>query len=300
MLTKLRIMTLLVFSAMLVFALQTAGAQSNEAAGNLSQSAQTLKAAADALGMPRRTNRAGGGRLPLVDVVNRMEFWGSGITGDSSGAAMKTEYHVALSYDPPAIRVEMTRTNSNGGSATVPEHTIRTVRDRYAWDESKLGAGLEPGWGTATPMMSAVKTRLLQLWILPYGVVKAAIAAGDKTKISTENGATVVTFPLSGQLAGITVRATLDAKDFVTKVETQADNPTLVIEADYSDYSDHGEISSRVQSPGHVIQKQAGHTILDVRVKNWDSNGPYLVFPVPENVKKAAAGNPVKVAAQRR
>jgi hypothetical protein len=29
--------------------------------------------------------------------------------------------------------------------------------------------------------------------------------------------------------------------------------------------------------------------VLDVQIKMWDANNPYLVFPVPENVKKAAA-----------
>jgi hypothetical protein len=29
--------------------------------------------------------------------------------------------------------------------------------------------------------------------------------------------------------------------------------------------------------------------MLDIQVKMLDANNPYLVFPVPENVKKAAA-----------
>jgi hypothetical protein len=29
--------------------------------------------------------------------------------------------------------------------------------------------------------------------------------------------------------------------------------------------------------------------VLDIQVKMVDANNPYLVFPVPENVKKAAA-----------
>jgi hypothetical protein len=142
--------------------------------------------------------------------------------------------------------------------------------------------------------MAAAKQRLLQLWILPYGVVKAATAAGDKTKLSIENGTAVITYPLSGPLAGVTVKAALDQKNLVTKVETQADNPALVIEADYSDYADHGEALSGVQSPGHVLQKQGGHPVLDILIKNWDGANPYLVFPVPENVKKAAAQEPAK------
>jgi len=92
--------------------------------------------------------------------------------------------------------------------------------------------------------METVNGRLLQLWILPYGVIKAALAAGDKTSISTENGATVLTFPLSGQLAGVMVKATLDAQNEVAKVETRADNPALgdlLTETEYTDYADHGE-----------------------------------------------------------
>jgi hypothetical protein len=265
--------------------------------------ARTLRAAADALGMVRWSDiGAGPVRLPAVDVVNTVELWGSGTTYEAgqaykSGAAwpaFKTEYHAAIAYNPAAMRVEMTRTNPDAsvqGGAT-PIHTFQVVRDKYAWDESEMGAGLVPGKGAATPAMAAVNNRLLQLWILPYGVVKAALAAGDKTRISTENGATVIAFPLSGQLAGVMVKATLDAKNEVAKVETRTDNPALgemLTETEYSDYADHGEILTDIKSPGHIVQKQGGHLVLDIQVKKVDGNNPYLVFPVPENVKNAAA-----------
>jgi len=29
--------------------------------------------------------------------------------------------------------------------------------------------------------------------------------------------------------------------------------------------------------------------VLDIQVKAWDANNPYLVFPVPEDVKQAAS-----------
>ncbi|HYT07663.1 MAG TPA: hypothetical protein VEL77_08445 [Rugosimonospora sp.] len=290
----------LIVAAIAALAFQNATAQSGEAKANAGTTggpdvAKTIKAAADALGMPR-TGGPGGAGLPEVDVVNRMEFWGSGTAyvADPSKpgvprTAVKTEYHAALGYNPTAMRVEMTPTNSDGAA---PQHTIQTVRDSYAWNESQIGAGLEPGKGTATPAMGAVKNRLLQLWILPYGVVKAAIAAGDKAKSSTENGATVITFPLSGELAGITVKATLDAKNFVTKVEAQTDNPAfsdLVRETEYSDYADHGEILTDIKSPGRIVQKQGGSPVLDIQIKMWDANNPYLVFPIPGNVKNATA-----------
>ena len=273
------------------------GNASSAPASDTSDLARTLKAAAEAVGLARWSG-VGGERLPEVDVINTMELWGSGTTYGTgqpykSGEpwpAFKTDYHAAIGYNPPAMRVEMTRTPAQGGGT--PQHTIQVVREKYSWDESEIGAGLIPGKGTATPALSAANKRILELWILPYGVIKSAIAAGEKTKVSSENGTTVLTFPLSGQLAGVMVKATLDAQNEVAKVETRADNPALadmLTETEYSDYADHGEIATDVKSPGHIVRKQGGHPLLDIQVKMLDANNPYLVFPVPENVKKAAS-----------
>jgi|HubBroStandDraft_6_1064221.scaffolds.fasta_scaffold144135_2 hypothetical protein len=309
----------LLLAALAAFVFQTAGGQSSNsktaaaakatpagAVDGASKSgntdvAKTLKTAAEALGLARWSG-VGGQRLPEVDVINTMELWGTGTTyglgqAYKAGApwpAYKTEYHAALGYNPPAMRVEMTRASTGApapGGAT-PLHTIQVVRDHFAWDESEIGGGLVSGKGTATPAMSSANDRLLQLWILPYGVIKAAIAAGDKTKVTTENGASVITFPLSGPLAEVMVKATLDAQNEVAKVETRSDNPALsdmITETEYSEYADHGEIATDVKSPGHIVRKQGGHPVLDLRVKMLDANNPYLVFPVPENIKKAAA-----------
>lgn len=253
--------------------------------------AKVLQAAAYALGMARWSDiGTATTRLPAIDIVNTMEFKGSG-TADSSGRPVKIEYHAAIGYNPPAMRVEMTRTAADGGA---PQHTIHTVRENYAWDESEMGAGLVPGRGTATPAIAALNERLLQLWTLPYGVIKAALAAGEKTTVSTEGRGHVMTFPLSGPLAGITVKATLDSNNFVTKVETRPDNPAranLATQTDYSNYADRGDILTDIKSPGHITRTQGGRTLLDIEVKTWEANNPYLVFPVPPNVKTAAAAN---------
>jgi hypothetical protein len=280
--TKAKLMKVLTSAAIAIVAFQCAGAQSGQikTAANMSEAAKAVKAAADALGMPR-TGGPGGALLPEIDVINRMEILGSG-TSSVSGQTVKTEYHAALGYNPPAMRLEITRTNAGG----TPQHTIQTVRDKYAWDESMMGAGLVPGKGTATPAMTAVKQRLLQIWILPYGVIKAGFEAGDKATVSTEDGATVLSVPLSGELAGVTLKATLDSKNFITKVVAQTGGG-MDIEADYSDYADHGEILTDIKSPGHIVEKQGGSTVLDIQIKNWDANNPYLVFPIPQNVKMA-------------
>jgi hypothetical protein len=306
---------MLMFAAVAAIAFQPARAQSGKdvakartgektgsPGSDTPDRAKTLRAAGDALGMVRWSDiGAGGSHLPAVDVVNTVELWGSGTTYGSgqtsksgtSWPAFKTEYHVAIAYNPPAMRMELTRANSDAPvQGAAPQHTIQVVREKYAWDESESGAGLVPGKGIATPAPAALNSRLLQLWILPYGVVKAALAAGDKTRISTENGATVITFPFGGQLAGVMVKAALNAKNEVARVETWTDNPALgemFTETEYSEYADHGEILTDIKSPGHIIQKQGGHTVLDIQLKKVDANNPYLVFPVPESVKKAAS-----------
>ena len=137
--TKAKVMRGLILAMVAAFAFQSAKAQSGQTkatagATGSPDAASIIKAAADAMGMPR-TGGPGGAGLPEVDVINRMEIWGS---------ASGYEYHAALGYNPPAMRIEMTRTNPDG-------HTIQTVRDTYAWNESQIGAGLEPGRGTATP-----------------------------------------------------------------------------------------------------------------------------------------------------
>jgi len=216
-----------------------------------------------------------------------MELQGSG-TSDMGGRQVKTDFHIALGYNPVAARVELTRT-PDGGAA---QHTIQTVRDTYAWNESETGAGLVPGKGVATPAMAAVRERLLHIWMLPYGVIKAAYAAGDKAVIASEGGATTISAPLGGPLAGITVKATLDAGSLITKVEARADNAALAnlnSEAEYSNYADHAEVLTDVKTPGRVVLKQGGRTLVDMTVKTWETNNPYLVFPVPPNVKSAPA-----------
>src|SRR5437870_5042608 len=207
--TKATILKTLVIAGVAALLIQSAGAQS----GALDRT-KVLRAAVDALGMARFSDiGAGATRLAAIDVVNTMEFQGSG-TSYSGGQTFKTDYHVTLGYNPPAMRVEITRTGSGGA----PQHVIQTVRENFAWNESEIGAGLVAGKGTATPATAALRERLVQLWTLPYGVVKAALVAGEKTTAGMENGSTIITFPLNGQLSGLTVKATLDAKNFVTKV----------------------------------------------------------------------------------
>ena len=44
-----------------------------------------------------------------------------------------------------------------------------------------------------------------------------------------------------------------------------------------------------IKTPGRIVRKQGGRTVADIKVKMWETNNPYLVFPVPPNVKAAPA-----------
>jgi len=266
-----------------------------------------IKTAEYALGMIRGPQR--------VDAINTLEYWGTGSTyafgqayrPGSAWPEFKVNYHVSLSYAVPAMRVDVVRSNPDGliqgGGGlplAAPQRQIQVVSGRFAWNESVPGAGFVAG-STATPAPDATNDRLLQLWMTPFGVLKMAVKAGPAAKVSTEAGATVITFPLSGALEGITVKATLNPKNQVERVETSTNDPVLgdmVTETTYSDYKDLSEITTDVLFPSHIVQKQGGFPVLDVTITKADTNNPYVVFPVPDSVEKAPP-SAVKVETQK-
>ncbi len=279
------------------------------APGARAQDAQAvIKTAEYALGMIRGPQR--------IEAINTLEYWGTGFTyafgqayhPGSAWPAFKVNYHASASYAVPAMRVDVTRSNPDGllqgGGGlplAAPQRQIQVVSGGFAWNESAPGAGFVGG-STATPTPDAVNDRLLQLWILPFGVLKMAAKAGSAAKVTTEGGTTVITFPLSGALQGITMKATLNAKNQPEHVETRTNDPVLgdmVTETTYSDYKDLGEIATDIQFPSHILQKQGGFPVLDLTITKTDLNNPYVVFPVPDNVEKGPQGNaPVKVETQ--
>ena len=257
--------------------------------------ATVIKNAEYALGMIRGPQR--------IDAINTLEYWGTGSVfavrpANGPGGTrpeFKGAYHASVSYAVPAMRVDVTRSNpdrpTQGGGALPlvgPQRQIQVVSGRFAWNESVPGAGFVAGT-TATPTPNALSDRLLQLWTTPFGVLKMAVKAGAAAKVSTEGGATVITFPLTGSLEGVTVKATLNTKNQPERVETRTNNPALVnmvTETTYSDYKDLSEITTDVPFPSHIVQKQGGLPVLDLTITKADTNNPYVVFPVPDNVEK--------------
>jgi len=219
---------------------------------NAQDAAATIKTAEYALGMIRGPQR--------IDAINTVEYWGTGTVA----------YHASVSYAVPAMRVDITRAG---------QRRIQVVSGEYAWNESVPGAGFIPG-SVATPAPDSIKARQFELWTTPFGVLKMAERAGANAKVTRDGGVTVITFPLMG----VTVMATLNAKNQLSRVETP------LTEITYSDYKDLGEITSDVLFPTHIVQKQRGATVLELTITKVDANNPYVVFPVPDAVEKALPG----------
>lgn len=223
---------------------------------------KTIKDAEDAIGMLRLPQR--------IDLIATMEYWGTQTT------PAKLTYHASISYQVPGMRIDM------GGKS----RQIQVVSGGFAWDESVPGGGLVPGT-SATPMPAALTARLLQLWITPFGALKAAVLAGSNAKVKTEAGATVITFPLPEPLSDMAAEVTLNPKKQVVRVETHGASPDSSLIATYSDYKDIADVRTDLLFPTHIVQRKGATTLLDLTVTKTNTNNPYVVLPVPDNVEKA-------------
>jgi hypothetical protein len=233
------------------------------------------------------------------DSLMTVEYWGSGTMRElgpkTVGPAVDVKsYHAAVAYDFPGMRVIITRAGS-------PQPEIQVVSGTFAWNEvDKVGGGLVPGHGSATPVMDVVADRLLRLWTTPFGVYKAAVAAGDKTKVSMEGGKVVLNFPLTnaqpgptsylvvGDLNGTPVKVTLNAEYRPEQVEVRHRNRTLT--TTYSGYGDLNEkdLKADIFFPARILQTADGQTVLDLKIEKTQTYNPYVLVPVPENVQKAS------------
>ena len=142
-----------------------------------------------------------------VDAVATLEIQGTGTIQVQGQACKLANYRVSFNYQVSGMRVQYTCTLPNGQM----RKAIEVVSGAFAWNEDVVGAGLEPGRGTATPDRAALSERLLRLWSSPQGAPKAAAAGGENTKVAMEGGKPVVTFPIPG-VEGAIAKATLNAE----------------------------------------------------------------------------------------
>ena len=252
-----------------------------------------LYKAADALGMLRGPQERDG--------IVTFEYWATGSIEVQGRACELTNYRASVRYPAadrrerhpvPAMRVDLTCAGQK------PDRRVQAVAGELAWNEA------EPG-GTATPAPDTARDRLLHIWTLPQGVVKAARLAGAKATFATEAGKPVITFPLPAPLQNATVKATLDPQNFlfhtmptgvrryfshrIERVETRLNNVVTV--TTYSEYGDLNadDYKSDALLPRRMVSERNGMKVMDLTLTMSQTYNPYVVVPVPENVRKAAA-----------
>ena len=229
---------------------------------------QVLYDAADTLGMLREVEEE--------DRISSIVYGATGTMTVQGQPCKLANYKASVNYLFSGMRVDFACATPAGQPG---QRQIQVVNGRFAWNETTPGVG-------ATPAAATASERQVQIWMLPEGAVKAAVAAGANTKVTVEGGNTVLTFPLPAGLTG-TEKVTLNAKHFIDRVEVRMG--TTVLENAYADYGDWNgdDYLSDVLFPKHIVQKQGPVTVLDLTITKTNTYNPYVIMPVPENVEKA-------------
>ncbi len=208
------------------------------------------------------------------------------------GAALKT-YTALVNYTTPAMRQEIVRVqlqNPPPGVMAQPitgeQRQVQVVSGRKAWNVAGENA---------TPSLGAVVDRLTLLWSTPHGFLRAAKASGASAKSETVAGRTLtrVSFTAHGK---IKMTGLINEQHQIEKIETWVDNAVLgdmLVETAFSDYKPFGAVTY----PGRIVQKQGGHTTLDLTIASVEAN-PAADIPVPANVEQATLPA-VKAEAQK-
>jgi hypothetical protein len=245
----------------------------------------TLYRIGDALGMLRGTDER--------DSIITMDWRGTGTMTVGGQSCRLANYRGQVRYNVPAMRTDFACAQADGKPGT---RSVQVVAGALAWNETAPGVG-------GTPALDTVTDRLVQLWSLPHAVYKGATLAGANAKTTLEGGVLYLTYPLPAPLNG-TARVALNTTDadeltmddgekyqlsfWIDRVEMRIGN--VVTETTYSDYAELNEpdYRSEVMFPRHMVQKRGGVTMLDLTTERTNTYNPYVVVPVPANVKNAA------------
>jgi hypothetical protein len=226
--------------------------------------------------------------LQQEDSILTLEHWAKGTLTVSQQRFEVPEYRLSINYAVPGMRVDFRR-QANGGQL---QRQIDVVSGMAAWNETDRGRN-------ATAARDRLKERLVYLWTTPMGVVKAARAAGVRASVTTAGGMTVLSFPLPAPADDVTVNAAIrrDASLVVpdeaalkslvgTYIVRVATTGAVVTETTYSEYGDWNwnDYQADIMLPRRMVRKQ-GDTTLELQTTNTNTYNPYVVMPVPEDIR---------------
>jgi glyoxylase-like metal-dependent hydrolase (beta-lactamase superfamily II) len=159
----------------------------------------------------------------------------------------------------------------------------RVDRVRLQGENPPRGGGQQPVRGEQPQNQTIVVTtstpwaQQLEIWMTPYGFLKAASTNNATVKPQTIGGKSyqVVTFIGPNKAA---VNGYINDQNLVEKVETWLDNAMLgdmLFDARYSEYKDFGG----VKFPMKIVQTQGGHPVFDLTVYDVKPNAPVTIQP---------------------
>lgn len=224
------------------------------------------------------------------DSIITLEHWAKGTMTVGQQKFDLPEYRMSVNFTVPGVRVDYRR-QQGGGQA---QRQIEVLAGGVSWNEKDRGIG-------ATPARDRAKQLAVQLWTTPMGVVKAArMAAAKATMKSAGPNTWVLSFPLPAPAEDVMVNATVRRDPallaranpqpmaslvgtYITRVETTG---AVVSDTTYAEYGDWNwdDYKADIFLPRRIVRKQ-GDTTLELMTVNTNTYNPYVVMPVPDNVK---------------
>jgi len=157
----------------------------------------------------------------------------------------------------------------------------RDERIRLQYENPPRGGGQQPVIGERRQTQTVVVgpntpwAQQLEIWMTPYGFLKAAVNNHSIAKLITKSGRKYTLVSFTGQNRA-TVNGYINDQNLVERVETLIDNPMLgdtPVIFIYSDYKDFGTL----RFPSHITQIQGDHPTLDVTITDVKANAPVTI-----------------------
>ncbi len=154
-----------------------------------------------------------------------------------------------------------------------------------------------PGQQNITPQNTAWAQQL-EIWITPWGFLKAAAANNATARAETIGGKRyqVVTFNAPVKSPGglpYKMVGYINSQNLVEKVQTWLENPIfgdMLVEAEYTHYRDG---ANGLKFPAQIVQKRGGWPVFTAYILGADANPPnvaQLVTPPPQGGRGGGAG----------
>jgi hypothetical protein len=206
-----------------------------------------------------------------IDALNRVELWGTQGTKMVGGRQVQlSNWKMSLNFTMSGMRLDYTHDG---------QRAIEVVSDKWAWNEEMPGI-------KATPMPATLAERQLLLTLTPVGFAKAAKANEGTAKVAVTGGVTTLTI----NAVGATLTATLNKYMQPEKIEArQGTNVTTVAYSDYGEWND--DAKADVYLPKRMVVTQNGQPALDLTLVHTNTYNPYVIMPVPDNVRGGARNN---------